>query len=1504
MEFRLSHLLNFIRRGFTGGYLDAASYYKMVAQQGFAMSDGFDWRSRTSDTDSAGNPAPASANSGLAMRDWADIEHTHAYGMMDYYEVSGDETIRDAIIEGPKDRFLNTSSVVNTGRIWNARAVGNYLMWDARLYRFLSSIGDTDAPGLLSQGQSTYNLQVKDDLCVSGYPAGCTFTLTGADTTPYGRGTSRTRGITYQWAQTITQEGGCTTTGRAAAPFQTSILLQGLWEFRDAAGPAWADYTQSLDLAYGMAQWSLTEAYSDDASASWSRNGFRYYITLDRPNACDTFNYPVRSNQTVWFPFYVTAQYEGSTSWNRKLQHVLQRDLASTSTDEFFHFTLAAPIYAYLHPTGQTLQTVPVTNVASNGGGSYTISWAVPAGAAAYRVKWSARQIQDWIGFDAGTNSFVGNPAVAVNWFAATDAPNIPAPSGSTQSMTINTGVTGLTAANFMVKAYVTAGGTAPPPPVTTDSIAPTVSLSSPVAGSTVSGTVTVTATATDNVGVTGVQFKLDGANLGAAAAAGSSYSVSWTTTTASNGSHVLSATAVDAAGNSTTSAGIAVTVNNASSGPVISSVAASGLTTTTAAITWTTDAAADSQVAYGTTAAYGLTSALNATMVTAHSVSLAGLTPGTTYHFKVMSRNSQGTLASSGDLSFTTATSQLPSTNGGKSVPVKNWTVITADGYPAQVLGYDKSVYVNSRKAHCIWGAYHQTISSEPNDATVCYSYAENRWHILQNNGMWHSDHNPSSGHTTGIWAYMPDRDALVGMTDGSGSNSPERFLGHWWQFDVAGLTGQDKEFSPRPWLGMTTPDAALTYDTANLKLVLFPDINGAVQVCDPAANTCSAPKVTGVAPPAMGNVSLVFNSTDRKVYLYGGGQAAVYTFDVATNVWSKPTTTCSGGGCVNGAPPARRAAGWAYSPVDRVFLMAGGVNSLGGTTAFTDTWIFDPATLAWTEQTPATRYSNDSTNATFDRVTYDADSNVFLLIAMGGANNYSGGVYNSYSAQVWAYAYSAAQNCGRTSNTYTPPAGSLNRVTPTSTSQSWAFDPAIATSGTTIYAGWIETGAPFDTSSCGQHHPYIQSGTNMSTWTGLPQGSQAAACTALDSEPAGSPGNSDGSKLRLAMVNGRLWEAHEKWNLGAITSSAWAKYWSGTAWTGGQVGCFSGACSGAITQRPDALIANGSTPAIAVVEENHSVYVTEAYLYVAQWNGTSWAPLGGKLNVNGTGSRVLFAALASNGTNPAACWSEEVNSGRSTVAITPQIQCAQWTGSGWTPMGTSLNRASSSWAYSPSMTYAGGKYYTSWVERTTSGPTRLYVCRWDGSTCTLLGGGALNLSATNGSAAHPSLSTDGTNVYLAWEEQSAQGQKSLGYVKKWDGSAWTQVGGAVNADPTSGSVEGISLALAQGIPTAIWTELTFGNLRQVYVKQWNGSAWTGAGGVAPPPPPPTPTSSCDLNGDGKVDSLDIQLAVSQALGTIPCTTADLQQIGQCTVVGVQRVINASLGGACKTGI
>ena len=140
-------------------------------------------------------------------------------------------------------------------------------------------------------------------------------------------------------------------------------------------------------------------------------------------------------------------------------------------------------------------------------------------------------------------------------------------PAGSTTAT--STTLTGLTCGTSLlagVDAYDAATNRSAQATITVstapcDTSPPTVQLTSPPAGP-VSGTVTVAATASDDRGVAGVRFRLDGNTLGSEDTS-PPYSISWDTATASAGNHTLTAVARDAATNTTTSAPVAVTVTN-----------------------------------------------------------------------------------------------------------------------------------------------------------------------------------------------------------------------------------------------------------------------------------------------------------------------------------------------------------------------------------------------------------------------------------------------------------------------------------------------------------------------------------------------------------------------------------------------------------------------------------------------------------------------------------------------------------------------------------------------------------------------------------------------------------------------------------------------------------------------------------------------------------------------------------------------------------------------------
>src|SRR5205823_4253841 len=139
---------------------------------------------------------------------------------------------------------------------------------------------------------------------------------------------------------------------------------------------------------------------------------------------------------------------------------------------------------------------------------------------------------------------------------------------------TILTGQVGLAYWNAAVATW-----TAAHPFTQQDIAAPIVSLFSPgiVGDTTLTGTVNLVATAVDDVGVVGVQFQLNGQNIGSEQLVNTAYqpadprnwdlmhkyTLSWNSVAVSNGSYLLTAVARDAAGHSTTSDAVRVTINN-----------------------------------------------------------------------------------------------------------------------------------------------------------------------------------------------------------------------------------------------------------------------------------------------------------------------------------------------------------------------------------------------------------------------------------------------------------------------------------------------------------------------------------------------------------------------------------------------------------------------------------------------------------------------------------------------------------------------------------------------------------------------------------------------------------------------------------------------------------------------------------------------------------------------------------------------------------------------------
>jgi hypothetical protein len=77
-------------------------------------------------------------------------------------------------------------------------------------------------------------------------------------------------------------------------------------------------------------------------------------------------------------------------------------------------------------------------------------------GAESYRIKYSDKNIVEWLGFDPVSNRFTMDPSNNVPWFAASDAASVPTPAiaGTTQTFEVN-GLDAKTQWHFALKAYI-----------------------------------------------------------------------------------------------------------------------------------------------------------------------------------------------------------------------------------------------------------------------------------------------------------------------------------------------------------------------------------------------------------------------------------------------------------------------------------------------------------------------------------------------------------------------------------------------------------------------------------------------------------------------------------------------------------------------------------------------------------------------------------------------------------------------------------------------------------------------------------------------------------------------------------------------------------------------------------------------------------------------------------------------------------------------------------------
>jgi Big-like domain-containing protein len=271
-----------------------------------------------------------------------------------------------------------------------------------------------------------------------------------------------------------------------------------------------------------------------------------------------------------------------SVPWNTATASVGTHTLTAVGRDAAGNVGTSAPITVTVPDT-----TAPTAAISSPGAGATVTGTVTVSASASDNVGVAGVQFR-LDGAPLGAEDTTAPYSAAWDTTTATD--------GSTHTLSATARDA---AGNSTTSASVSVTVSNGPPPDTTP---PAVAITSPAAGSSVSGAVAVAAAASDNVGVVGVQFRLDGVSLGVEDTT-APYSVTWDTTTATNGStHTLSATARDAAGNTTTSASVSVTVSNGpgpdTTPPTVALTAPASGTTVSGVVTVSANAADDVGVA------------------------------------------------------------------------------------------------------------------------------------------------------------------------------------------------------------------------------------------------------------------------------------------------------------------------------------------------------------------------------------------------------------------------------------------------------------------------------------------------------------------------------------------------------------------------------------------------------------------------------------------------------------------------------------------------------------------------------------------------------------------------------------------------------------------------------------------------------------------------------------------------------------------------------------------
>jgi exo-rhamnogalacturonan lyase-like protein len=446
-DFALLDLTDFLRTGY-GGYLaqgERNSMYK--CDNAVRHSDGYDYTTSQIDPgDELGG-----LNQGAFNGKPFDFEHAHWVSIPIAYYLTGNEIFKEGFVDfgewklGMGDGFAplyyNPVNILGDGmmRVWS------------RYYRDFAILYDVTRDVRHWNNLSTMTTALINSKDVPGSPL------------PAGRNLDRG----YVW-----MAHGDYQLPRFVSDFMTvQIHSEAAWEVLRLLKERGDSRIEAMeDYLLGLADFIYNEWYFD-VGTGYGQFGYLYSYKLDEANNSSTNPYyppaeifrPISSARPLLFAYQMTGDTKYLTREAKLLigdiGYVTDRTPTESCSEAFMNADLNRPVTGWHNLSGVTAQNL--------GGGSYRLTWTVPAGTTAYRIKYADKSIVDWLGFNQATRVYQYPPATYTAWFAANNVTNEPAPSppGSPETFTV-TGLDPLKAFQFAVRYTTTsADNTAPAAP-------------------------------------------------------------------------------------------------------------------------------------------------------------------------------------------------------------------------------------------------------------------------------------------------------------------------------------------------------------------------------------------------------------------------------------------------------------------------------------------------------------------------------------------------------------------------------------------------------------------------------------------------------------------------------------------------------------------------------------------------------------------------------------------------------------------------------------------------------------------------------------------------------------------------------------------------------------------------------------------------------------------------------------------------------------------------------